>query len=112
MAMSGSTGAFKQLCKQPRPEPLNTIPNIWSPIGSPERTNLRYYMIICGGSMPTGLSMWSVATADESLNFLLKYRKDLFPHTPIVFSVAQRPTADATCSWGLASLGSFSPKLT
>ncbi len=36
----------------------------------------------------------AVATADESLDFLLKYRKDLFPHTPIVFSVAQRPTAE------------------
>src|SRR5262245_39100450 len=36
----------------------------------------------------------AVATADESLDFLLKYRSDLFPHTPIVFSVAQRPTAE------------------
>ena len=53
-----------------------------------------------------------VATADESLDFLLKYRDDLFPQTPIVFTAAQRPTAERTCSWGLASLGSFSPKLT
>ena len=35
-----------------------------------------------------------VATADESLDFLLKYRNDLFPHTPIVFSAAKRPTAE------------------
>ena len=36
----------------------------------------------------------AVTTADESLSFLLKYRNDLFPHTPIVFSAAQRPTAE------------------
>src|SRR5262245_23726088 len=35
-----------------------------------------------------------VATADESLNFLVKYRKNLFTQTPIVFSAAQRPTAE------------------
>ena len=35
-----------------------------------------------------------VATGDESLDFLLKYRDDLFPQTPIVFSAAQRPTAE------------------
>jgi PAS domain-containing protein len=32
-----------------------------------------------------------VATSDASLDFLLKYRKDLFPNTPIVFVVAKHP---------------------
>ena len=32
-----------------------------------------------------------VANSDASLNFLLKYRNDLFPHVPIVFYCASRP---------------------
>src|SRR5215475_7357063 len=35
-----------------------------------------------------------VATSDTSLDFLLKYRDDLFPHTPIVFVVARHPTKE------------------
>lgn len=34
-----------------------------------------------------------VATADTPLEFLLKYRADLFTHTPIVFLSSRRPTA-------------------
>jgi PAS domain S-box-containing protein len=34
-----------------------------------------------------------VAVADTPLNFLLKFRKDLFPNTPIVFTVVQAPHA-------------------
>ena len=32
-----------------------------------------------------------VANSEASLNFLLKYRNDLFPHVPIVFYCASRP---------------------
>jgi len=38
-----------------------------------------------------------VATSDASLDFLLKYRSDLFPQTPLVF-VATRPPAPETLS--------------
>jgi PAS domain S-box-containing protein len=33
-----------------------------------------------------------VASSDASLNFLLKYREDLFPRSPIVFIAARHPT--------------------
>ena len=35
-----------------------------------------------------------VAAGDPPLEFLLKYRKDLFPHTPIVFASAKVPAAE------------------
>src|SRR5215813_12049122 len=35
-----------------------------------------------------------VANSDASLDFLLKYRDDLFPHTPIVFIAAKHPTKE------------------
>src|SRR5215470_198105 len=35
-----------------------------------------------------------VANSDASLDFLLKYRDSLFPHTPIVFVAARRPRAE------------------
>ncbi|HEX8843850.1 MAG TPA: ABC transporter substrate binding protein [Pyrinomonadaceae bacterium] len=35
-----------------------------------------------------------VATSDASLNFLLKYRADLFPQAPIVFTATQHPTTE------------------
>src|SRR5262245_38949360 len=34
-----------------------------------------------------------VAVTDAPFDFLLKYRNDLFPHTPIVFTVVKPPTA-------------------
>ncbi|HEV2667260.1 MAG TPA: ABC transporter substrate binding protein, partial [Blastocatellia bacterium] len=34
-----------------------------------------------------------VATADPPLDFLLKYRADLFPHAPIIFGAARSPSA-------------------
>jgi len=36
-----------------------------------------------------------VATSDVSLDFLLKYRNDLFPTAPIVFVATKRPTPDS-----------------
>ncbi len=33
-----------------------------------------------------------VASTDVSLDFLLKYRSDLFPHAPVVFTSVKRPT--------------------
>lgn len=35
-----------------------------------------------------------VATSDVSLDFLLKYRADLFPHTPIVFVATKHPAPE------------------
>src|SRR5262245_36726763 len=35
-----------------------------------------------------------VANSDASLDFLLKYRDDLFPHTPIVFIAARHPSKE------------------
>src|SRR5262245_41463855 len=35
-----------------------------------------------------------VANSDASLDFLLKYRYDLFPNAPIVFVATRRPTTD------------------
>ena len=35
-----------------------------------------------------------VATSDASLDFLMKYRRDLFPHSPIVFVAAKHPAPD------------------
>ena len=35
-----------------------------------------------------------VAVTDASMDFLLKYRSDLFPGSPIVFLAAKRPTAE------------------
>src|SRR5262245_57876380 len=35
-----------------------------------------------------------VAATDASLNFLLSYREDLFPHTPIVFEGVKGPPAE------------------
>jgi signal transduction histidine kinase len=35
-----------------------------------------------------------VAVTDAALDFLLKYRTDLFPHSPIVFVAVKHPTAD------------------
>ena len=40
-----------------------------------------------------------VANSDASLDFLLKYRDDLFPHTPIVFLATTTSHDRATCSW-------------
>ena len=34
-----------------------------------------------------------VANASPSLDFLFKYRADLFPHTPIVFAATALPSA-------------------
>src|SRR6266850_4190386 len=39
-----------------------------------------------------------VAQSEASLSFLLKYRDDLFPHTPIVFYVASRPKPEPLAS--------------
>jgi PAS domain S-box-containing protein len=36
-----------------------------------------------------------VANSDASLDFIMKYRDDLFPDTPIVFLAAKNPTKDA-----------------
>jgi PAS domain S-box-containing protein len=35
-----------------------------------------------------------VASASPAVDFLFKYRSDLFPHTPIVFAGTQRPSGD------------------
>src|SRR4029077_16378251 len=35
-----------------------------------------------------------VATSDPSLDFLTKYRSDLFPHSPIVFVAAKHPAPE------------------
>src|SRR5262245_22852659 len=35
-----------------------------------------------------------IANSDVSLDFLLKYRGDLFPHTPIVFVAVRHPTKE------------------
>ena len=35
-----------------------------------------------------------VASSDASLDFLFKYRNDLFPHTPIVFVAVRHPTTE------------------
>jgi len=39
-----------------------------------------------------------VAVSDVSLEFLLKYRDDLFPHTPIVFVAVKRPATNEPAS--------------
>lgn len=46
-----------------------------------------------------------VATSDASLNFLLKYRADLFPQAPIVFVVTRTPSAEQLAAGpGMAGL--------
>ena len=40
-----------------------------------------------------------VASADGPLNFLLKYRSEIFPNTPIVFVANDPPTPDTLATW-------------
>ena len=55
-----STGPSRPLCDPPGPDALNTILNIWNPIGFQAKTNPSYFVITCGRSMPTAPSMWSL----------------------------------------------------
>ncbi len=71
----------------------SSIPSIWNRTGSREKTNLCFCATTCGRSMPTAPSMLSFRMRVASLDFLLKYRDDLFPHTPIVFAATSYPSA-------------------
>ena len=49
-----------------------------------------------------------IATADASLDFLLKHRANLFPRTPIVFTAVKSPTAEQVAA-GSGLTGFLSP---
>ena len=91
--ISLSNRTSEQLCSQRRLEPLNTIRNIWSRIGSPERSNHCCCAIICGQKYADRNIDVILAVTDHPLEFLLKYRDELFTHIPIVFVAVQSPTA-------------------
>ena len=80
--MSSSNAIFKQLCDQPHLEASNFIPNFWNPTGSRERTNPGFCATILRQKYAGRTIDVVVASASPPLDFLLKYRSDLFPHTP------------------------------
>src|SRR6185295_16820359 len=56
-----------------------------------------------------------VASSDASLDFLVKYRADLFPNTPIVFISARHPTREKLMArpgmTGIVNLNAYSKNL-
>jgi len=55
-----------------------------------------------------------VATSDASLDFLLRYRKDLFPDSPIIFVATQRPGSQLLASHpvtGILNVNTYKPTL-